>query len=212
MPRRMSRGSAAVTAVVATAVLAVGCSSSAEPVPADELPVGDAFSSVVAASGNRTTWEADIALGTVLMAGMDRLDVGEAVVVEEVTPLRAGAGIEVVQVVASFMRREDQLVNAAFLGSKCMGDWPHPRLAERGAPVHPDPSLDDPVLYPVEGLELYPGDQVAFALVSRPTRAGTWSAEGLRIVYRHDGRRYQEQTEIGKVVHEAGTEGGCDGS
>lgn len=208
--RRGGRSRAPLAAAAALAVLAAGCSQPGEAEP-EELPTGQALWSPRAAHGGTTTTSGDIVMGTPFFTGMDRFAVEEPVVLEEVTPLRVDPGMEVLDVVVSFASREGEKGQHRFLlGDACLDRWPPlTELADPGAPVDPDTPA---WLYPVEGLKLRAGDQILISLVTQPARAGHSSAEGLRIVYRRDGRRFQQTSEVHTVEFDAGDEGGCDGT
>lgn len=214
-PRRRT----VATALAIVLVVAVGCSRSDASVPPEDLPVGEALTSLVAARGGQTTMSGDIVVDTVLVTSMDRVTVEEPITLEEVTPLRVDPAVEVVTVVVSFMRRDHELLAQGFLGEVCLPGWP-----PRGALVDPDAPPEDVGdggwLHEVAGLGLQPGDEFTFSLVTRPTQVGQWSAHGLRIVYRSaDGRRFQQTSEAGAVEFETrarpagpGSSGGCDGT
>lgn len=208
------------TALAIVVVVAVGCSRSDASVAPEDLPVGEALKSLVAARGGQTTMSGDIVVDTVLVTSMDLVTVEEPITLEQVTPLQVDPTVEVVTVVVSFMRRDHELLAQGFLGTACLPGWPPP-----GAMVDPDAPPAEDVrdgawLHEVAGLGLQPGDEFTFSLVTRPTEVGPWSAHGLRIVYRGaDGRRFQQTSEAGAVEFATrartagpGSAGGCDGT
>jgi len=125
------------------------------------------------------------ATGVVFWDDVDELEVKEAIVIEEIQPLRIDEGLELLEAPVSFLRSNQRAMQgpdgteSGFRGNICTDRWP-PRVRMG--------------VYDSRNLALNAGDFIVPAFVTRARRVGDWSATGLRIIYRQGGRRFQQIT------------------